>query len=178
MKKVIFVFGIVVLLAFSGCKVLDKLTQFHIKYDTEVVIPATLGVNLPFDIPTPDIATNSNSEFQVHNTHKNLIDIINLTKMDLTIASPSTANFNFLKDIEIYMSTSSLPKVKIAWLYNIPKAGLKTISLEVSNANLKQYIISDTIKLQTKVTTRELISRQIKINVHSDFFVNAKILGI
>ncbi len=179
MKKIIsFLFMGVLLFANPGCKILDKLTQFHVTYNSQVTIPKTLGLDLPIDIPTPNINTNSNSEFESNNTHKNLIDVIYPSEMTLTITSPSSSSFNFLKNIEIDISADGLPEKKIAWINDIPKSGLKTITLDLSSDNLKDYIMKDSIKLHIKTTTRELISHDTDVDVHTVFFVNAKILGI
>lgn len=179
MKKIIsFLFIGALLFANPGCKELDKLTQFHVTYNSQVTIPKTLGVNLPIDVPTPDIKTNSNSEFESNNTHKNLIDVIYPSEITLTITSPSSSSFDFLKSIEIDISADGLPEKKIAWLDDIPKTGLKTITLKLSSDNLKEYIMKESIKLNVKTTTRELISHDTDVKVHTVFFVNAKILGV
>ncbi|MBN2638728.1 MAG: hypothetical protein JXR65_06540 [Bacteroidales bacterium] len=179
MKKILFLILLLTAITFHpGCKVLNKLTQFYMSYDSRISVPATLGVNTPFNIPTPTITTNSESTFAVNNTHKNLIDIINLTELALTITDPSTQTFDFLKDIEIYMSAGDLPEIMIASLYDIPKEGLNRIDLKTVTDNLKDYIIQDSINLRAKVTTRQLVANNTEIAVHCRFWVDAKILGI
>jgi len=179
MKKIVslWVLGLF-LVSFPACKVLDKLTQFHVTYDSQITIPKTLGIDLPIDVLTPDINTDSNSEFESNNTHKDLIDVIYPTEITLTITSPETSTFDFLKNIEIDISADGLAEKKIAWLDDIPKTGLKTITLNVSSDNLKAYILKDSFKLHTKTTTRELVSHDTDVTIHTSFFVNAKILGI
>ena len=179
MKKILFFLAFAgVLLAQQGCKKLASLTQFNLNYDTDVTIPKTLGVDLPINVVTPPVTTNSSSEFEVNNTSKNLIDSINLTQLRLTIPETETATFDFLKNIEISIGADGLPDKKIAWLDDIPRTGLKTIELNVAAGDLKSYIIQDSFTLKTKTTTRELISHDTKILVHCRFFVDAKILGL
>jgi hypothetical protein len=161
-----------------GCKQLSKLTQFNINYNSSVTIPKTLGVNIPVTVVTPPISTQSDQQFESNNTHKNLIDIIHLSEMDMTITSPESASFDFLKNIEISISADGLPDKKIAWLENIPKTGLKHIELDVSTDNIKEYILKDNFTLKTKTTTREIISHDTQMDIHSKFFVDAKILGL
>ena len=179
MKKYLLLL-VLIPLGFSqqGCKELSKLTQFYINYNSSTTIPKTLGVDLPINIVTPSITTNSESEFQSNNTHKNLIDVINLSEMDMTITSPESSSFDFLKNIEISISADGLPDKKIAWLDDIPKTGLKHIVLDVSTDDLKEYIKKDSFKLKTKTTTRELISHDTDVLIHCKFFVDAKILGL
>lgn len=168
----------VAILAYPGCKALEKLTQFYMSYDSGISVPSTLGIDTPFNIPTPAITTNSESTFAVNNTHKDLIDVINLTELRLTITDPATQTFDFLKDIEIYMSAGNLPEIKIASVYNIPKTGLTSLQLETVTDNLKDYIVQDSIQLRAKVTTRQLIAHDTQIAVHCRFWVDAKILGL
>ena len=179
MKKSILVLALAgILLAQQGCKKLASLTQFNLNYDTQVTIPKTLGIDLPVNVLTPPVTTNSSSEFEVNNTSKNLIDSINLTQLRMTIPDTETLTFDFLKNIEISISADGLPDKKIAWLDDIPKTGLKTIELNVAPGDLKEYIIKDSFKLKTKTTTRELVSHDTDILIHCRFFVDAKILGL
>jgi hypothetical protein len=179
MKRVSALFLLVAFfVSFPACKVLDKLTQFHVTYDSQITIPKTLGIDLPIDVLTPDINSDSNSEFESNNTHKDLIDVIYPTEITLTITAPEESTFDFLKNIEIDISADGLAEKKIAWLDDIPKTGLKTITLNVSSDNLKAYILKDSFKLHTKTTTRELVSHDTDVSIHTTFFVNAKILGV
>jgi hypothetical protein len=179
MKKLI-AFSIIFIAIFSmnSCKKVDKLTQFHINYNSSVTIPKTLGIDLPINVITPDINTESSSDFESNNTLKSLIQEVYPTEITLTITSPNDANFDFLKNIEISISADGLSEKKIAWLNDIPKTGLSEIVLEVSSDNLKEYILKDSFKLKTSTTTRELVSHDTDVDIHTRFFVNASILGV
>ncbi len=177
MKKVVLLLAVILTSKWS-CKEVNKLTQFNMNYSDEITIPATLGIDLPINVWTPDIPTNSSSTFESNNTHKDLIQHINLTKMNLTITSPAESTWDFLKKIEIYISADGLDDKKIAWMDNIPQTGLKSIDLTVSSDDLKEYIKKDKYKLQTKTVTRQLVSHDTKVEIKSTFFVDAKILGI
>jgi hypothetical protein len=174
-KLLILLFG---LLSIYSCKEIDKLTQFTMEYTSNSTIPATFGIDIPINIWTPDIPTNSETEFESNNTAKNLIEKIVLTKLDISITSPSSASFDFLKNIEIFISADGLSEKRIAWLSDIPKTGLKTIELNTSEEDLKEFIKADRYKLKTKTVTRQLISQDTDIEIKNRFFVDAKILGI
>ncbi len=161
----------------GSCDAVDKLTQFNMDFDSEMTIPATFGVNIPIDVWTPDIPTNSTSTFESNNTHKDLIEQIILKKMSMTIKTDG-ASWDFLKSIEIYISADGVDETLIAWLNDIPQTGLKTITLETSNDDLKAYIKADSYKLRTKTVTRQIISKDTDVEIKSTFFVDAKILGI
>jgi hypothetical protein len=175
MKKIILVLCIT--LSVLGCKKIDELTQFDMEFNETTVIPSTIGINLPFNIFTPDIETNSESTFEVNDTLKDFIEEIILTTLDLTITSPSNADFSFLKSINVYISTEGLNEVKIAWKENVPSE-VTLLNLDVTGVDLKEYIKADKFSLRLNTETDELLASDHHIDVHSVFFVDAKILGI
>ena len=177
MKKLLILLAIFIV-TIQSCKEVEKLTQFNMNYKEEITIPATLGINLPIDIWTPDIPTNSTSTFESNNTHKDLIEQIILKKLEMTIKDPASSTWDFLKKIEIYIEADGLAEKKIAWMEDIPQTGLKSIELEVSSEDLKEYIKKDEYKLRTKTVTRQLVSHDTKVEVATKFFVDAKILGL
>ncbi len=175
MKKIALVFIFIALL--FSCKKIDKLTQFDMDYDSSVTVESTFGVNIPFNIYTPDISTSSESTFESNDTRKDLIESINLKSMTMTISDPSGDDFSFLKSIEIYISADGLSDIKIASKDNIPD-NTTELKLDVSNTDLKEYIKKDSFKLKITTTTDEVLTHDYTIDIHSVFFVDAKILGV
>ena len=171
---------IAVMLIFTlfSCEKIDEWTQFNMDYTSSVSIPATLGIDLPIDIWTPNIPSNSEEEFESNNTAKNLIEKIVLTSLSMEITSPEDSSFDFLKNIEVYIEADGLEEKKIAWLEDIPKTGLKKIELETSPDDLKEFIKKDNYKLRTKTVSRQLVSHDTEVEIRNSFFVDAKILGI
>ena len=177
MKSWLFLMLTLMLTIFS-CQKIDEWTQFNMEYTSSVSIPATLGIDLPIDIWTPNIPSNSEEEFESNNTAKNLIEKIVLTKLSMEITSPESSSFDFLKNIEIYIEADGLEEKKIAWLEDIPKTGLKRIELETAVDDLREFIMKDNYKLRTKTVSRQLISHETEVEIKNTFFVDAKILGI
>ena len=167
----------IALIALGACKKIDKLTQFNMEYTESVTIPSSAGIDLPFNVFTPDVQTNSESTFDVNDTRKDLIEEILLNQLDLTLSSPSNADFSFLKSIEIYLSADGLSEIKVAWKDDIPNNVGKYIELETSSKDLKEYIKKDEFKLRVNTVTDELLATDHEIDIHSVFFVDAKILG-
>ena len=174
MKKQILVLGII--LSILGCEQIDKLTQFDMEFNETVVIHSSTKINLPFNILTPDIETNSNSTFESNDTRKDFIEEIILTTIDMTITSPSNADFSFLKSINVYISAEGLNEVKIAWKDNIP-SDVTVLNLNVTGVDLKKYIKKDEFSLRLNTETDEILTSDYHIKIHSIFFVDAKILG-
>lgn len=176
MNKLIIIGG-AILLFLAGCKAVDKLTQFNMDFNSTVVIPVPEETNLPSDVKTPDVVTNSESTFSVKDTRKDMIEEVKLTSLELTITSPSTGNFDFMKTINVYMTAEGLPETKIAWKENIPNEAGSVLELNTSNEDLKEYIKKDKIVLRLNTVTDELITTEHHIDILSVFFVDARILG-
>lgn len=169
---------IVLFTSVLGCKKVKKLTTFNMYYETAVVIPSSTGINLPFNLFSPDMPSDAEATFAVNDTRKDLIEQIKLSKLDLSLSSPSNSDFSFLKSIEIYISAEGLPEERIGWKENIPDDVGKVLSLDMSQTDLKEYIKKDTFKLKVKTVTDKIISSDHKVNIYSLFFVDAKVIGL
>ncbi len=174
MKNKIFLMCLIALIA-GGCKKADKLTQFYLDYHETVTIPASSGINLPFNIISPDVTTNSESSFEVHDTRKDLIQEIKLKTLMLTITSPSGSTFSFLKSVDLYISAPGLSEIKVASKENIPANVDNTLSLDINNIDLKEYIKSDKFTLRLNTVTDEIITSDQQIDIYSVFYVDAKL---
>lgn len=165
-------------ISFLGCKKIDKLTQFNMEYNSTATIPSSTGMNLPFNVLTPDVETNSTSTFKANNTRKDLIEEVILKKLDLTVTSPSGRTFSFLKAINIYINADGLSEAKIAYKDSVPQNAGNKLILNTTNTNLKEYLTKTEYSLRVNAVTDEIISPDYEINIHSVFFVDAKILGV
>lgn len=174
MKKSVFI-GLAILLSFTHCKKVDKLTQFDMEYNESFVIPSTTGVNLLFNLVTPDIQTNSESTFESKDTRKDLVNQIKLKKLDLTLTSPNNSDFTFLKSIEIFITADGLPEQKIAWNEDVPANIGNYLELETTGEDLKEYIKKDQFSLRMSTVTDKLVNSDQHINLHSVLFVDAKL---
>ncbi len=172
------IFCLCMLVSFFGCDQIDSLTQFNLEYNEEVVVPSATGVDLPLDIFTPDIESNSESKFAVNDTKKEFIEHISLKSMRLTLTSPAEGDFSFLESINIYINADGLEEQKIASLDEIPQNPGDVLNLEVADVDLQEYIKKDRFSLRLNTVTDEIITSDHHIDVKSVFFVDAKILGI
>lgn len=164
------------ILIFSACDKVDELTKFDMDYTTEVVVPSSTGVNLPINLMSPEIESNTSSTFEVNDTRKNLVEEINLTDLELTITSPSDGNFNFLKSIEVFIVAEGLSEERIAWKEDISSSDRQELILETTDANIKEYILKDEFQLRVKTVTDEVITSDHHIEVFANFFVNATLI--
>jgi hypothetical protein len=176
MKRIMILFLMV--FALSQCDQLNELTKFDVDYNTSITISSSDGINVPFEIATPEITTNSESEFAMNDTRVDLVQEITLSHLTMVITSPANGNFDFLNAIEIYIDAEGLGEKKVAWKDDIPETIGDVLELETSDIDLKEYIKKDAFKLRVKTTTDKLISEDNDIEIQSVFRVDAKILGI
>jgi hypothetical protein len=86
MKNIQWLFVItLVITGLSGC---GKFTKFNINYSENFTIPASIGLDVPVEIPTPPIQSDIASKTSSNNTNPSLIETIYLKSLKATITSP------------------------------------------------------------------------------------------
>jgi len=169
---------ILVISTLVSCDQIDNLTKFNMDYDSSMTIPSSTGINLPFVLNTPETQSNSESEFESNNTHKDLIEDIRLRVLELTLTSPDNEDFSFLESIKIYIVAEGLQEIEIAHNENVAETVGKLLKLQTVDVDIKDYIKKDKFSLKVEAVTDEVIAADHNIDIHSEFFVDAKILGI
>lgn len=177
MRIFILIIGLAVFTLTNSCKKIDELTKFNMEYNATVVIPSTSSISLPFNVFTPSVSSNSEATFEVNDTRKDLIEEIVLKKMELRVDVPNGGDFGFLESVEVFINAPDLNELKIAWYDNVPVSQGNTLEIFTTDADLKEYIKKDNFTLRVKTVTDETIMSDYEINVYSQFFVDAKVLG-
>ena len=166
--------AVFVLLAFiaTSCDKVDDLLTFYINQEETIRVES----NFPIGIVTPlspiPVTTNSEETFKNNKTRAELVKDVSLNKLTLTIAEPANENFDFLRSIEIYLSSEKGGETKIAYLDEVPK-GVPSIELKSTNAKLDEYIQGDTYTIRTKAAVGKPITRDISIKAAMRFKVTA-----
>jgi hypothetical protein len=174
-NTLLLLFGIVFLL--NSCKTIDKLTQFNMEFDQEATIDATIPIPIGLlNIPTPKITTNSESKFASEDTNKDLVEQAILKKLSIEVISPKGGTFSFLESINIYINAEGIEEQLIASNTNVP--GDTLIFLDSEGQNLEAFIKKDEIELRVKTVTDEILTQDYTIKIHTEFFIDAKILGL
>ena len=176
LKKLIFLASLSLLILSSSCKKVNELLTFQVGYTSKVTFTPSSAINLPFDLFTPDITTNSETEFSSRKTNKDLIDKITVTEMKLTITSPSDQRFDFLSSVEVYIRADGLGELKVAESTNIPDNIGNVLTLTVAGNDLAPYVKKDKFTLRVKTVSDKTVSRQVNVDITSQFEVKAKVL--
>jgi hypothetical protein len=167
--------GLLTVLFFSiltYCNEVDDLLTFTIAHETAFTVESTSPLNLPIEVGTPTVTTNSNQKFENNNTKASLVKDVKLTELQLSITSPSGKTFSFMKSVEIFISTSQANEVKIAWLEDFPTTAT-TVNLNVTNDKLDEYLKADSYNLRTRVVTDESLTQEVDIKANLQFKVTA-----
>lgn len=155
-----------------SCEEIDDLLTFHVTDRTMIRIENAMTVGLPLDIPTPDVSSNSEQEFENNNTHADLVKDIKLEELTLTITDPPGKTFSFLKTIRIFISTTQDNEIELASLDNITTT-TSMIELIPTQERLDAYAKASTYHLRTEVTTDETLTQSVDVQVDLKFRVTA-----
>lgn len=154
------------------CKQVDDLLTFTIANQVAMTVPSNSPLNLPLELATPEVATNSSQTFANNNTEASLVKDVKLQELKLTITSPAGKTFSFLKSIQVYISTTSNNEILLASLDNIPSTA-STISLTPTQQKLDVYAKASSYKLRTAIVTRETVTQSVDMNADLKFRVTA-----
>lgn len=172
MKSKLIALSLFLSLFLSSCDAVDDLLTFTISNETSIQIKSTSPINLPSEIITPDVTTNSSAEFENNKTKASLVKDVKLKSLKLMITNPSDKTFTFLKSVHLYISTTDSDEIELAYQDNI-NASTNSIDLICTDSRLDQYIKADKYKIRTKVTLKETLTKDVTVKAEMKFRVTA-----
>ena len=172
MKKILFVLPLLALVLAVGCKKIDKLLTFYIEDSQNIRIASNFPLGTLVPLTPISVPTKSEERFSNEGTRADLVKNVSLNRLSLTITDPGSENFDFLRRIEIYISTDQNDQVLLASLAQVP-AGRTSIELTPTNAVLDKYLKASSYTLTTKAEIARPISRDITVRSDSRFKVTA-----
>lgn len=174
--RVSLVFVLLMFTTLTACKKLRELTRFTVSDTSYATIPSGGVINLPFRINTPDVQTNASQEYESNNTRADLVRTAFLTEVKISIYSPNSADFDFLRSLEVFIAASGLEEKRIAYINNIPQTALKTINLTTEpSIDLKEYLKNETYQLRIQAVTRQLPGSDVTLEIASRYLVEADV---
>jgi len=174
-KKLPFITALIAIV-FSGisCKKIEDLLTFSINIENDFTVSATGPVNLPFEILTPQVTTNSTQQFQNNNSDVNKVKDIKLKTVELRIINPPGKTFSFLESVHIYVSTNANDEIELAYLDNISTTA-NSISLITTSASLDKYVKAPSYSLRTRIVTKQALTQNVDIKNLCRFQVTANL---
>ncbi|MFM6925804.1 MAG: hypothetical protein ACKOU7_09915 [Ferruginibacter sp.] len=174
-KKILFLLAATsILLSTISCKKIQDLLTFTINVENNFTVGASGPINIPVEILTPQVTTNSNQQFQNNNSNVNKVKDIKLEKVDLQIVSPAGKTFSFLQSVHIYISTDGNDEIELAYLDNISSTAT-AISLIPTSASLDKYVKASSYNLRTKIVTKQALTQNVEIKNLCRFKVTANL---
>jgi len=172
--------GIMIIAVTLSCNKIKQLTNINIDipYSQQVTVPqiSDTSIALPsggYSIAFPSFAIPTNSQQYIDSYHTSSDKILRVNLNTLSMSIVGTGNFNFLDSLQLYVSGQGLQPQLIAYSYNIPK-GLDSLSLDtVSNVNLKQYFLLDTMYVQIVGHFNAAPPGNTQLNINSIFHLLA-----
>jgi hypothetical protein len=167
--------------ACNGIKNLANI-NIDIPYSSQVSVPDvpgyTTGIPLPtvgLDLPsvTVGFATNSQTYLSQYGTAANMVVSVTLKGMNIQIQSPPGQNFDFLDNIQIYMSAKGQPEVLAVSQSSIPKGTTTMVLTPNQELNLKNYFVQDTIYMRLAGHINALPAAGEQLNINSVFHLVA-----
>lgn len=173
-KLLLLTIAAAILTSFFSCKKLEELLTFNINVENNFTVGATSPINIPVDILTPQVTTNSTQQFENNNSNVNKVKDIKLKKVDLQIVSPAGKTFSFLESVHIYISTNANDEIELAYLDNIATTAT-AISLIPTAASLDHYVKASSYSLRTKIVMKQALTQNVEIKNMCQFQVTANL---
>ncbi|GAB3538588.1 hypothetical protein GCM10027443_33800 [Pontibacter brevis] len=155
-----------------ACEKVDDLLTFYIEEEETITIESWFPVGALVPLTPITVTTNSEETFRNNKTRAELVKDVTLNRLNLTITDPQGENFDFLKKIEIYISSEDKAEVMIAYLEEVP-ANVTSLNLKSTNAELDEFIKGETYSIRTKAVLAKPVSRNITIKADMRFKVTA-----
>lgn len=162
----------------AGCALLDKLTHFTIKQSKSFIIPQGVPAGIPYDVTTPFFATNSQQYFDENNTNSDMLESAKLSSLIAVLPQGSAEDFSFIESIRIYLIGRNHPATQVAFKYNIAGNAGDTLTFDLLDVELKNYIEEDSLAFKVQLNTDRVNNAQLEPKVNAAFLIDAKILGI
>jgi hypothetical protein len=178
MKKkfgiVILAMALLALVFCASCDWLDKLLGNIFEFSESYTLSFTLSPSDEVDVEHEFVGTVFTGEIdnllEEHDISVNRINEIYVIEVVATITSTNTAlNFNPAKHFNVYLSSTEHAESKIAWKDPVPETGLREVTLEVSENDLRDFLVDDAFTLRVLGTLDHAVTESVDIAVKVTF---------
>ena len=83
---------------------------------------------------------------------------------------------HFLKSLEVYIEGDGFGPVRYAWKLDVPETIGEEMTINVSDTDLKDFIMNDKFKIKATATLDKAITVDHEIKIDCTFEVDAKLL--
>lgn len=161
-----------VLVTFSSCKKIKKLTNFYIDYENQLLINPSQHPNNQYDVWSFIIQNHDGIIYGENHSSIESTETVELYSLNLSLLSPENGNLGFIDKIEIYIVGAGLDKKKIAGIDSNPNKELASINLDIEEDNLKDYMIDNQFVFHIHIVTNSSENIDNLIHFNSSFFIS------
>ena len=160
----------------SACKKDNLTVTFTTDHEFDFVIEKTSILNLPFNVPSPDVEVNHEGKYEANDTRVDKIQEAKLNYLNLEIKDPADETFSFLKDIYLYIKADGQSEVLFASKEDIDNSSQK-IELNINDVDFAPYLKSGDFSVRTQVVLDETLSNDVTVTTSFEFRVVSKVLN-
>ncbi len=111
---------------------------------------------------------NIDSVLEANNAGDYKLTSIKMDKVEADIFEPAGMTFDALENFAVYVKTSTLPEIKVAYKDPIPD-GTTVLSLDLSGDELAPYVNSPDFSILLKANTSAPIEQEIGLHVRAHY---------
>ncbi|MBL4734423.1 MAG: hypothetical protein JKY18_03615 [Flavobacteriales bacterium] len=173
-------FLLIVILA-SSCKKEELEDKFQYSdteftYSQKIIMKVPVPLVLGFDIPFIPLSITETGSGTVTDPLVKSVRDVQLKNMSITITSPVSKTWYFLKDLEVFISYGSLPEVKLAHHYNcINDIGSTLNMMPERGVVLDGYVENGSFDLRMEISTDNLPTSIDTLTLEADMNFNVKL---
>ena len=176
-KPALLLLPLVGMLLLGSCKKALGILNFDINDTSTVQVPATgplTGALLV--LPGATVSSTSTTTYASNNTTADYVQDARLKRLVLTVTDPTTQNFDFLKNIKIYISkdATGTSKTLLASLDPVP-TGQTTLELKPSDTPVDGYLRDNSYALFVEAELAQPLRQPTTLRVDSRFSVRVQL---
>lgn len=185
--KVIVNTGLLMCLALMvsvGCKDFDRRTQFNITYTNRVMLDSNNTKATTGEVISDTLKVDFIGTVEDHSSTENSIESVKLVRISLEIdkrKSPANANFNVIKDLDIFLKGKGMDEILIGSTDSIP-SNIRYFEIKVipSDEDFEDLVKTEEFICRMKYTTnaRVMTDSAYVIKITPTYLVDTKKFGI
>lgn len=168
----------ILLVTFTSCKKIKKLTNFYLDYETEINVNTSQQLNNDFSIWTFKIQKDSITAFSENNSNIESTETVELYSLGICLVSPENGNLDFIDKVEVLINAVDQEQKKIAWIDSNPTKGLTSFKLNISDDDIKAYVIDNQFVFHIYIVTNTNINIDNLLKLKSSFFITTYLTDI
>ncbi len=184
MKKLAFISSLLIFVSF-GCSDFDRRTQFNATYTNRVILDSnnTLPGN-QHEVFSDTLVVDFIGLLVDHNSNENGLESVSLVGLSIEIdkkKSPDSGNFDFLRNIEIFLKGKNTQEFLIGRADSVPQGKIRYFEIRVvpEDEDFSDFVKSEEFICRMKYSTDNRIKDSaIVIKVTPTYLIDTKKFGV